>query len=112
MSRKRKKKSKASRPARVVRTQLPESERSSGRAAQDNRELAQAFQNLMAYRDEIDTRRKSRTAEMATILVADLLLAIAEQPGIVVTDALCQRMGATLADDRESPFDVGTTPTA
>ena len=112
MSRKRKKKSKASRPARVVRTQLPESGRSSGRAAQDNRELAQAFQNLMAYRDEIDTRRKSRAAEMATILVADLLLAIAEQPGIVVTDDCANGWALRSPTTGSRRSTCGSTPTA
>lgn len=78
--------------------------------AQDYRELAQAFQGLAAYRDQIGTQRASRAAAMATDLIADLVRAVAAQPDIVVTDALCERLGALLTDDKRSPMDVPVNP--
>jgi hypothetical protein len=70
--------------------------------ARDDRELARAFQGLAAYRDRIDTQRNSRAATMATDLVADLARAVADRPDIVMTDALCERLGALLTDDQRS----------
>lgn len=47
---------------------------------------------------------------MATDLIADLAQAVADQPEIVVTDALCERLGDLLADDERSPVDVRVGP--
>ncbi|MCY7340803.1 MAG: hypothetical protein LH603_02800 [Pseudonocardia sp.] len=64
----------------------------------------------MEYRDQVHMQRASRAATMATDLIADLAQAVAEQPDIVVTDALCERLGALLADDERSPGDVRIDP--
>jgi len=79
-------------------------------AGRDRRELAQAFQSLAAYRDQVDTQRAARAATMATDLVADLARAVADQPDIIATDAVCERLGALLADDELSPIDVRVHP--
>ena len=47
---------------------------------------------------------------MATDLIADLARAVADQPDIVVTDAVCERLGALLTDDERSPLDVRVNP--
>ncbi len=47
---------------------------------------------------------------MATDLIADLAQAVADQADIVVTDALCERLGDLLADDERSPVDVRVGP--
>jgi hypothetical protein len=74
--------------------------------ARDDRELARAFQGLAAYRDQLHRQRKSRAATMATDLIADLARAVVDQPDIIVSDAVCERMGALLAEDAGSPLDV------
>jgi hypothetical protein len=73
-------------------------------------ELARAFQNLAAYRDQTDRSRTSRAATMATGLVSNLTRAVIERPDLVVTDALCERIGALLTDDRDAPIDVHVDP--
>jgi hypothetical protein len=78
--------------------------------ARDDRELARAFQGLAAYRDQVHRQRESRAATMATDLIADLALAVAGQPDIVVSDAVCDRLGALLAEDERSPLDVRVSP--
>jgi hypothetical protein len=47
---------------------------------------------------------------MATDLIEDLARAVADQPDIVVTDAVCERLGALLADDGRLPLDVRINP--
>jgi hypothetical protein len=47
---------------------------------------------------------------MATDLIADLALAVADQPDIVASDAVCERLGALLAEDERSPLDVRVSP--
>jgi len=69
-----------------------------------------AIHGLAAYRDQVDTQRASRAAAMATDLIADLARAVADQPDIVVTDAVCERLGALLADDERSQADVRVDP--
>lgn len=69
-----------------------------------------AFDGLAAYRDQVDTQRESRAAAMATDLIADLARAVADQPYIVLTDAVCERLGALLADDGRSPVDMRVNP--
>jgi hypothetical protein len=70
----------------------------------------QAIRVLAAHRDQVDTRRAARAAAMATDLVADLAWAVADQPDIVVTDAVCERLGALLTDDERTPVGVGGGP--
>jgi len=79
-------------------------------SASDSRELAQAFKNLVAHRDQVETRRVSRAATMATELVADVATAAVDQPDVVVTDVVCARLGALLAEDERSPVDVRVGP--
>jgi hypothetical protein len=78
--------------------------------ARDDRELARAFQGLAAYRDQVHRQRAPRAATLATDLIADLARAVADQPDVVVTDAVCQRLGALLAEDAESSPDVRVNP--
>jgi len=78
--------------------------------ARADRELAQAFQGLAAYRDQVHRQRESRAATMAADLIADLAQAVADQPDIVVSDAVCERLGALLAGDAGSPLDVRVSP--
>lgn len=73
-------------------------------------EMAEAFQNLMAYREEVGTRRASRAAALATDLVADLVRELAERPDTIVTDAVCDRLGAMLGEDQQSPVDDKVGP--
>jgi hypothetical protein len=104
VSRKRKKKSgKSGRsrgPARM-------DQRGSGAdlSEQDRRELADAWQGLAAYRDQINARRASRAAEAATDLVADLVAVVASQPDMIVEDAVCLRLGALLGEAAQAPVD-------
>ena len=112
VSRKRKKKTSGSSGRPSGRSRSPMSQPGSGVAApaRDDRELARAFQGLAAYRDQIHRQRESRAATMATDLVADLARAVVDQPDIVVSDALCERLGGLLAEDERSPLDVRVSP--
>jgi hypothetical protein len=112
VSRKRKKKKSGSSGQSSLRVRPFMSRQGSAVAApaRDNRELARAFQGLAAYRDRVDTQRASRAAAMATDLIADLTRAMADQPDIIVTDAVCQRLGALLAEDERSPVDERVNP--
>jgi hypothetical protein len=78
--------------------------------ARDDRELVRAFQGVAAYRDQVHRQRESRAARMATDLIADLARAVVDQPDIVVSDAVCARLGALLAEDAGSPLDVRVSP--
>jgi hypothetical protein len=78
--------------------------------ARDDRELARAFQGLAAYRDQVHRQRASRADTMAADLIADLARAVADQPDVVVTDAVCERLGALLAEDAGLPPDVRVSP--
>ena len=67
VSRKRKKKKSGSSGRSSERSRSPMSQQGSDVAAagRDRRELAQAFQSLAAYRDQVDTQRAARAATMA-----------------------------------------------
>jgi hypothetical protein len=108
VSRKRKKKTSGSSGRPSARSRSPMSQPGSGVAApaRDDRELARVFQGLAAYRDQVHRQRESRAATMATDLIADLARAVVDQPDIVVSDAVCERLGALLAEDERSPLDV------
>jgi hypothetical protein len=80
------------------------------RPGADLSEWADAWRDLAAYRDQIDARRASWAAAAATDLVADLVAVVANQPDMIVEDALCLRLGTLLgeaeqasADDRPGP---------
>lgn len=47
---------------------------------------------------------------MATKLVADLARAITDQPDMILTDAVCERLGAVLAEADRSPMDERVGP--
>ncbi len=64
-------------------------------------DVAQAFQGLAAYRDQLNQQRVSRAAAIATKLVADLAQAATDQPDMILTDAICERLGAVLAEAAE-----------
>jgi hypothetical protein len=101
VSRKRKKKS--GKPARFER----QNQRISGSemSAPDRLELAKAFSGLTAYREHVDAQRAARAVAAATDLVADLLADMADQPDMVVEDALCLRLGPLVSEERQNPPD-------
>jgi hypothetical protein len=72
---------------------------------QDRRELADAWRALAAYRDQVTAKRASRAAAVATDLVADLVALVANQPDMIVEDALCVRLGTLLGDSERAPVD-------
>ena len=72
--------------------------------------MARAFQGLAAYRDQVHRQRGSRAATMAIDLIADLARAVVDQPDVVVSDAVCERMGALLAEDAGSPLSAPRDP--
>ncbi|MDN5747184.1 MAG: hypothetical protein L0H64_01425 [Pseudonocardia sp.] len=77
---------------------------------QGDREVAQAFQSFTAYRDRVNTQRVARAEAIATELVADLAREVAERPGMIVTDALCERLGTLLDEDQQSGPDERIGP--
>lgn len=79
----------------------------------DRHELADAWRELAAYRDRVSARRDSLAAAAAEDLVADLVRLVADQPDMIVEDALCVRLGTLLGeaeqaavDDRPGPHDM------
>lgn len=74
-------------------------------SAPDRLELAKAFSGLTAYREHIEAQRAARAAAAATDLVADLLADMADQPDVVVEDALCLRLGPLVSEERQNPPD-------
>ena len=111
VSRKRKKKAKSGGKRNTGRPQQHADQREPGAAPErDLSELAKAFQGLSAYRAELDRTRASRAAMLATRLVTDLVRATAEQPDMIVSDAVCERLGAVLAQEEQLPVDEGVGP--
>lgn len=104
VSRKRKKKpGKSGRPrnpARVdqLRTVADPSEH-------DRHEFTKAWQGLTAHRDQVVAGRRTRAATAATDLVTDLMTVMANQPVVIVEDALCQRLGTLLSEAEHAPLD-------
>jgi hypothetical protein len=47
---------------------------------------------------------------MATDLVADLVAVVADQPDMIVEDALCVRLGTVLGEEEQAPVDEGVGP--
>lgn len=79
----------------------------------DGGELARALQGLTAYREQVHAERRVRAAAAASDLVADLATVVANQPDMIVEDALCLRLGTLLSevgaappDDRPGPSDL------
>lgn len=111
VSRKRKKKVKSGGKRSTGRPQQHANQRGPEAAPAGNRtEVAQAFQNLAAYRADLDRQRSSRAAMLATKLVGDLARTTAEQPDVIVSDAACDRLGAVLAREEQSPVGEGVGP--
>lgn len=104
MSRKRKKK-----PGKSGRPRQPTRVDQRGSAAdlseRDRRELAQAWQSLTAHREQIYTARRTRAAAAAADLVADLVTVVANQPDVIVEDALCLRLGTVLSEAEQAHLD-------
>jgi hypothetical protein len=73
--------------------------------AWDRDELADAWRGIAAYRKQVDAQRASRAAAMATDLVADLVRVVADQPDVIVEDALCGRVGTLLSEAEQAPVD-------
>lgn len=71
----------------------------------DRGELADAWRGLAAYRDQITARRASRAAEAATDLVAELVAVVANQPDMIVEDAVCLRLGTLLGEAGRAAVD-------
>lgn len=67
--------------------------------------MAQAWRSWTAYRNEIDVRRTARATAAATDLVADLVALAADQPDVIVEDALCRGLGPLLDEARQEPID-------
>jgi hypothetical protein len=76
----------------------------------DSRELADAYQGLVAYRNHIDAQRASLAAVAATDLVADLVAVVADEPDVIVEDALCLRLGTLLGEQEQASVDAGLRP--
>ena len=104
MSRKRKKK-----PGKSGWPRKPARVNQRGSAAvlggQDPHTLAEALHDLTAYREQIHAGRRSRAAAAATDLVADLVAVVANQPDVIVEDALCLRLGTVLSEAEQAPLD-------
>jgi len=71
----------------------------------DRRELAEAWQGLTAYRERVSAERRTRAAAAAADLVTDLVTVVANQPDVIVEDALCTRLGTVLSEAEEAPLD-------
>lgn len=104
MSRKRKKKpGKSGRSRGPVRVDQRASSADFG--GRDRHELADAWRGLAAYRDQVSARRGSLAAAAAEDLVADLVRLVADQPDMIVEDALCVRLGTLLGEAAQAPVD-------
>jgi hypothetical protein len=104
VSRKRKKKSgKSGRSWRSAR--VDQRRPGADLSEQGRSELADAWRDLAVYRDQIDARRASWAAAAATDLVADLVAVVANQPDMIVEDALCLRLGTLLGAAEQAPVD-------
>jgi hypothetical protein len=77
---------------------------------QDRRELADAWRGLTVYRDRINARRTSLAAAAATDLVADLVAVVADQPDMIMEDALCLRLGTLLGEAQQASVDDRLSP--
>ncbi|HEX6359148.1 hypothetical protein [Actinophytocola sp.] len=109
VSRKRKKK-----PGKSGRPRQPARVDQRGSAAElsghDRRELAAALQGMAVYREQVQEGRGSRATAAATDLVTDLVTVAANQPDVIVEDALCLRLGTLLSESERDPIDERPGP--
>lgn len=104
MSRKRKKKpGKSGRPRKP--TRVDQRGFAADLSEHDRGELAEAWQGLTAYREQVHTGRRARAAAAATDLVTDLVTVVANQPDVIMEDALCIRLGTVLSEAEQAPLD-------
>ncbi|HEY6422658.1 MAG TPA: hypothetical protein VIY28_05280, partial [Pseudonocardiaceae bacterium] len=73
--------------------------------AWDRHELADAWRGIAGYRNQLDAQRASRAAAIATDLVAELVRVVADQPVMIMEDALCGRLGTLLGEAKQAPLD-------
>jgi hypothetical protein len=71
----------------------------------DGGELARALRGLTAHREQVHAGRRSRATTAATELVTDLVAVVANQPDMIVEDALCLRVGTLLSEAEQAPLD-------
>ncbi|MFL6124007.1 hypothetical protein [Actinophytocola sp.] len=71
----------------------------------DRRGLAEAWHGLTAYREQVHAGRRARAAAAATDLVTGLVTVVANQPDVIVEDALCLRLGTVLSEAERVPLD-------
>jgi hypothetical protein len=99
VSRKRKKK-----PSKSGRRRVEQRGPAPDLSERDRHELADALRSLTANRELTTARRTSLATTMATELVADLVAAVANQPDMIVEDALCLRLGTMLSEADQAPL--------
>jgi hypothetical protein len=98
VSRKRKKK-----PSKSGRSRVAQRGPAPDLSERDRDQLADVLRGLTANRELTTARRTSLAAAMATELVADLVAAVANQPDMIVADALCLRLGTVLSEADQAP---------
>lgn len=109
VSRKRKKKpGKSGRPLKPARVDQRGS--AADLSEHDRRELAEAWRGLTAYREQVHAGRRARADAAATDLVTDLVAIVANQPNMIVEDALCLRLGTLLSEAKQAPLDDRVGP--
>jgi hypothetical protein len=109
VSRKRKKK-----PGKSGQPRKPTRVDQRGSAAElsehDRHELAEAWRGLTVYREQVNAGRRARAAAVATDLVTDLVAVVANQPDLIVEDAVCLRLGTLLSEAGQAPPDDRPAP--
>src|SRR5918997_2760510 len=108
VSRKRKKKSGKSGRS-VGRSQVDQCGSGVDVRAGDRHELADGWRGIAAYRSQLDARA-SRAAAIARDLVAELVTVVADQPDMIMEDALCGRLGTLLGEAAQAPVDERVDP--
>lgn len=78
--------------------------------AWDRPELADAWRGIAAYRSQLDAQRASQAAAIARDLVAELVRVGADQPDMIMEDALCGRLGTLLGEVAQAPVDDRVGP--
>jgi hypothetical protein len=78
--------------------------------ASDRRELADALRGIAASRNQIDAQRAAQAAAVGSDLVADLVRVVADQPDMIVEDALCGRLGRLLGEAEQAPMKEQLSP--
>ena len=73
-------------------------------------DLADALRGLATYLGHVAGERASRATAIATELVEDLAKLVADQPGVIVEDTLCERLGTPLSETGQAPPDERVNP--